>query len=388
MKNIKFIALYALFLLGVSAPAQVDFTAICETGQTLDYTILSENPPEVEIYHTEDYSGSLIIPASVSYNGTDYSVVSIGRGAFMGGSCTNFTGTLSIPNTVRSIGEQAFHGCTFTGPLVIPNSVTEIGSHAFMDCINFTSLTLSESLSIIEEFTFGVCTGFRGDLFIPESVYDVKYNAFYQCGFDGTLTLSPMMWYLQEGSFELCSNFTSVVIPEGVGYLDWNAMDFLVKPTELEIPSTMECMLDYAFCHLNRLTTMSVKATVPPYIEENTFQQVNRNIPVYIPQGTIENYRNAEYWCEFTNFIETEFDGINENESFTSVAVYPNPASDIVRIKGTKADEIHVFNAAGQLVKSVQNSNEVDLSDLNRGIYFISIVTKNKECLTRKIMKS
>ena len=387
MKNIKFIALYALSLLGVSAPAQVDFTAICETGQTLDYTILSENPPEVEIYHTEDYSGSLIIPASVSYNGTDYSVVSIGRGAFMGGSCTNFTGTLSIPNTVRSIGEQAFHGCTFTGPLVIPNSVTEIGSHAFMDCINFNSLTLSESLSVIEEFTFGICTGFRGDLTIPASVYDVKYNAFYQCGFNGTLTLSPMLWYLQEGAFELCANFSAVIIPEGVGYLDNYAMDFLVKPTELEIPSTMECMLDYAFCNLNRLSEMTVKAVAPPYIEENTFLKVNRNIPVYIPQGTIDDYRNAEYWCEFTNFIETEFEGIYEDEPFASVTVYPNPASDIVRINGTKATQIHVFNSAGQLMKAVPNSNEVNISDLNRGIYFISIVTEEGKRIARKIMK-
>lgn len=386
MKNIRFIALYALLVLGISASAQ-DFTAVCETGQTLEYVILSENPPEVEIYHTEDFSGSLIIPASVPYNGKEYSVVSIGRGAFMGGSCTNFTGTLTIPNTVRSIGQQAFHGCTFTGPLVIPNSVTEIGSHAFMDCINFNSLTLSESLSVIEEFTFGICTGFRGDLTIPASVYDVKYNAFYQCGFNGTLTLSPMMWYLQEGSFELCTNFSAVIIPEGVGYLDWNAMDFLVKPTELEIPSTMECMLDYAFCHLNRLTTMSVKATVPPYIEENTFQQVNRNIPVYIPQGTIDDYRNAEYWCEFTNFIEMEFEGIDENEPIVSVAVYPNPVSDIVRIKGTKPTQIHVFNAAGQLVKTVQNSNEVNISELNIGIYFISIVTENREHFTQKITK-
>ena len=92
-----FVTLMIVAGFAMQALAQVDFTAVCETGQTLDYTILSENPPEVEIYHTEDYSGSLIIPASVSYNGTEYSVVSIGRGAFMGGPCTNFTGTLTIP---------------------------------------------------------------------------------------------------------------------------------------------------------------------------------------------------------------------------------------------------------------------------------------------------
>ena len=387
MKNIKFIALYALFLLGVSAPAQVDFTAICETGQTLHYYVTNQNPSEVSLVECMDhFSGGCTIPATVTYNGTDYTVVSVGEAAFISGAF-GFSGPLSLPNTIRSIGDLAFSHCYFTGPLVIPNSVESIGTKAFMGCARFTSLTLSESLSVIEEHTFNMCTGFRGDLTIPASVYDVAYNAFYQCGFDGTLTLSPMLWYLQEGAFELCANFSAVIIPEGVGYLDNYAMDFLVKPTELEIPSTMVCMLDYAFCNLNRLSEMTVKAVVPPYIEENTFLKVNRNIPVYIPQGTIDDYRNAEYWCEFTNFIETEFEGIYEDEPFASVTVYPNPASDIVRINGTKATQIHVFNSAGQLMKAVPNSNKVNISDLNRDIYFISIVTEEGKRIARKIMK-
>ena len=74
-------------------------------------------------------SGSLTIPSSVTYNGKNYSVTSIGNSAFF--NCSGFTGSLTIPNSVTSIGRFAFEGCSgFTGSLNIPNSVTSIGAAA------------------------------------------------------------------------------------------------------------------------------------------------------------------------------------------------------------------------------------------------------------------
>ena len=74
-----------------------------------------------------------------------------------------------------------------------------------------------------------------------------------------------------------------------------------------------------------------------------------------------------------------------------TVQVYPNPSNNkvwIVLPQEALAEEVKVYNALGQLVKTVQGTNEINISDLERGVYFVSIVTENKERFMRKIAKN
>ena len=82
--------------------------------------------------YVSDYSGSVIIPNSVSFNGQTYSVTSIGQWAFS--YCNSLT-SVTIPNSVTSIGDCAFYYCSSLTSVNIPNSVTSIGNSAFWNCI-------------------------------------------------------------------------------------------------------------------------------------------------------------------------------------------------------------------------------------------------------------
>ncbi|MGM9843778.1 MAG: leucine-rich repeat domain-containing protein, partial [Muribaculaceae bacterium] len=75
-------------------------------------------------YYSNHYKGSVVIPSTVTYGGTTYSVTSIDYRAFDG--CTGLT-SVAIPNAVTSIGHYAFEGCTGLTSVTIPNSVTSIG---------------------------------------------------------------------------------------------------------------------------------------------------------------------------------------------------------------------------------------------------------------------
>ena len=116
------------------------------------YNILSETDKTVEVtfkgtsyYDSKGYSGSVVIPESVTYNGATYSVTSIGEDAFY--NCYDLT-SIVIPNSVTSIGEEAFRGCPWLRSVEIPNSVTSIGNEAFLECSGLTSIKVENGNSV------------------------------------------------------------------------------------------------------------------------------------------------------------------------------------------------------------------------------------------------
>ena len=100
------------------------------------------------------YSGDINIPSSIKVNESEYTVRDIEGSAFT--NCSGLT-SVTIPNSVTSIGEAAFLDCHSLTSVTIPNSVTSIGNSAFSNCRSLTSIT------------------------IPNSVTSIGHEAFYDC---------------------------------------------------------------------------------------------------------------------------------------------------------------------------------------------------------------
>ena len=97
----------------------------------------------------ELYTGSVVIPETVMYNGTAYPVTSIGESAFY--NCSGLT-SVDVPNSVTSIGGYAFYGCSNLKSIYLP-CVTSISGYAFYRC-NFERITLGSSITNIERLAF------------------------------------------------------------------------------------------------------------------------------------------------------------------------------------------------------------------------------------------
>ncbi len=100
------------------------------------------------------YSGDVVIPSEVTYNGKSFSVTSIDSLAFY--SCNRLT-SVSMPNSVTSIGSSAFSKCSALTSVTIPNGVTSIGEYTFEGCSALTSVTIPNGVTSIGEYTFENC---------------------------------------------------------------------------------------------------------------------------------------------------------------------------------------------------------------------------------------
>ena len=127
--------------------------------------------------------------------------------------CTDLK-SITIPNSVKKIGENAFFACTGLTSITIPNSVTEIGKWAFKDCTSLTSITIGNSVKKIGEGAFSRCTGLTS-ITIPNSVKKIGSCTFRNCTGLTSINIPDSVKNIGEGAFSRCTGLTSIVVSKG-----------------------------------------------------------------------------------------------------------------------------------------------------------------------------
>ena len=300
------------------------------------------------------------------------SVASIRSYAFY--NCTGLT-SLTIGNTVVSIGDCAFQNCSgMTGPLVIPDSVVLIGYSAFRDCSGLTSLVLGNSVTSIENFAFYGCSGMTGSLTLPNSVTTIGAHAFRECsGLTGSLVIPDAVTTIGYSAFKDCSGFTSLTIgnsvisigsyafhrcsgftgnltiPNSVTSISEGAFSSCRGISSLTISNSVTSIGDYAFSSCDNINTIFVFAETPPTVGDNyVFGGVSRNIPVYVPCGTMGAYSEAPDWNQFTNYqeilpYELSVSSSNTEMGTASIMQEPDCGVDAI-VQAVPIGDYHFFN--------------------------------------------
>ena len=197
-----------------------DIAVANSNGKTIYYNYNSDGSSVSVTYqgtysssYSNKYTGTVVIPETVTYNGKTYSVTSIGSAAFY--NCNGLT-SVTIPNSVTSIGEDAFRGCSGLTSVTIPNSVTSIGSGAFSDCSGLTSVTIPNSVTSIGS------SAFSGTAWYDNQPDGLVYAGNVAYKYKGTMPANTSIT-LKEGTvgiapyaFQGCSGLTSVTIPNSV----------------------------------------------------------------------------------------------------------------------------------------------------------------------------
>lgn len=235
--------------------------------------------------NSDKYSGEVVIPSTVTYNNTTY--------------------------TVTSIANLAFAGCHKVTSIVVPESVTAIGKGAFWDCSALTSITLPEKLDILGTSS-------------PGSNVDLEEGL--ECGDGSSVALSAV--------FYGCSSLTSIVIPEGVKSITGLAFADYASLTSVTIPASVKSIEGVAFWNCTGLTSI----TIPEGVESigyGAFFGCTKLLNVYchaqevpltgegvfddsiygcatlsVPAGSLESYKTTSPWSNFYKIVSGDEAGI------------------------------------------------------------------------------
>ena len=260
-----FIAITMMLAVSVAASAH-DFEAKNSDGATIYYNVDSSTDKTCEVTYqgnfsseySNEYTGNIIIPESVTYSGITYSVTSIGERAFEG--CSGLT-SVTIPNSVTSIIYYAFYGCSDLTSVTIPNSVKYIRDCAFYGCSDLTSVTIPNSVKEIGDYAFYKCSSLTS-ITIPEGVTSIGSCAFKGCSGLTSVTIPDGVTSIGYSAFSGCSSLISVTIPNSVTSIEDNAFDGCSGLTSVVIPNSVTSIGEYAFYGCSGLTSVTIPNSV------------------------------------------------------------------------------------------------------------------------------
>lgn len=448
MKKITKILISALILINISTAVKAyNLIVVTDNGDTLYCNAFTlDGTWNVDItrqsYDTTNYhslSGAIVIPNSVTKDSIIYIVHGIDDFAFR--YCKGIT-SVTFPTALWKMGVYAFDGCTNLKSVVNYPQINAVSMGCFRNCTHLNSFSFSSQSSIIDNYAFENCL-VLSNINLPSSISIIGDGAFLNCTSLTSIILTEHMGtlgdgYLGDNAFKGCTNLNSVILSDSLTSIPNSCFEGCTSLQTISLPYHIKNIKNSAFkdcSSLNSINLDSIKYigihafdgcvslrninlgenlylgnfsfnnciglskitdidVNPTQLRDNTFTNVPKNIPVFVPCQSVTAYQNAQYWSEFTNFRCNNSGLEDQNQNDVLISLYPNPTKDFVNVNIDNLNSeviVLTYDFKGRLLRKDTLNNgtknlKIDVSTFERGIYLVKITDNNQNSIIKKLV--
>ena len=261
--------------------------------------------------------------------------------------------SIVIPNSVYTIGDYVFSGCSSLSSVQLPNTITSIGKEWFEECTNLTSVNIPETVSTIDVMAFYKCTNLLS-INLHENIKKISENSFGYCSSLQSVSIPNQIETIEEGAFRGCSSITSVVIPECLTNIPKNLFRGCTNLKEVYLHSNVKQISSYAFGWCESLSDVFCHAETPPTCEEKVFYNSYIDYTkLHVPSSSIIIYKETEPWKSFGDVVAMTDTGIDGTKKTTEQVIShytlegrlisaPIKGINIIRMSNGKTKKIFV----------------------------------------------
>lgn len=254
------------------------------------------------------------------------SVTAIDEGAF--NWCTSLE-RISLPDSLKVIKDKTFYDCGSLKGISLPEGLAEIGNYAFYNCFGLTGITIPGKVSVIGEYAFGGnmklekitipsgvaeirkgtflrCENLK-EIIIPQGVKAIGESAFSGCHSLTGINIPGSVASIGAGAFTACTGLKEIKVPAGVKAIESNTFAACTSLAAVELPCSITT-ISKAFDGCSALTSLKCLATNPPALVmpemmSGTYEFNLPGLKIYVPQNSLEAYKNADVWKEHADMI-------------------------------------------------------------------------------------
>lgn len=260
--------------------------------QGLYYEILEDGTVRIPDYYDIEMT-ELVIPDTITYEGTDYRVTSIGEDAF-----SYFYGLTKVVlgNNVETLEANAFCGCSDLTEVVFGTGLKEIGAHAFEACDILEQLALPEGVETIGEEAFCSCAALEG-ITLPSTLLVLGDNVFFDCESLVKVSIPASVEAIPFGLFTNCTALEEVELAEGLSVIEKESFWACESLKSLVLPNSLIFIGDRAFYNsgLESITFPDKRVS----LGEDIFDFCDALTTVYTSQATKGYYEDTLDYYDF-----------------------------------------------------------------------------------------
>ncbi len=187
---------------------------------------------------------------------------------------------IELPEGITYIGEAAFYNCTRLEGIVIPSTVEDISTALFNGCTSLSSVTIKGSPRQIKAFAFYRCSSLTG-ISVPEGITTIREHAFEECTSLISLSLPSTLKTVGEFAFAKCTSITTLDIPKNVTLIDAYAFDSCSAISSITLPKSLKTINKFAFYGCSSLKEITLPKSIG-VIGENVFGNCKNLNKIYV----------------------------------------------------------------------------------------------------------